>query len=724
MVKLFLSGATLALALAGSIPASRVFVALGEAAAPRQQALVRTTAAPKVAGASVTAAVAAQTGEVSPIPCTGSNCIAPTIYALTVMRLGTGAGTVATATTGVTAVPVIDCGTKCSALFPIGSTVTLKAAVSPGSSLSSWRGCTSAVGDTCNVSILSSVTVSATFDALLPVSVTTEQAVVLTQSSAVLRGSANPSGHSASGWFRYATVQPANCTNGFGASTTPAPLGGGTVPVSFANQVGGLVAGTTYYYCALAGDSLGTAFGVARSFTTPGIPAVQKPDLTVVDLQLVRPTTATARYLVATVKNIGSAPVVQSVGLDMFDSAGVRYAVSLLYSASSSLAPGASVEVTGSRATEGSYTYRAVVDQANTVDELEEQNNELAKLLVLSTVDIRAGSVKVANLRSRSATVTWRTNMSATGQVHFDVGTNITLQSSMAPPEVRNQAMTIDHAVLLNDLLPNQQYVFRITGGNGQGAAYTSSTMSFTTFRVGEDLPDLVPQTLFRPGTMRTYAGYPYNSDNVSVWVRNTSRFDAGPFGVWLLLRDAATGALQCSPAVSVDGLAANRSTSVDFDVNSFLHCAPLEAKRYYLEVDVDKSPVSDVNQVVESNETNNVRTSLPFTVAPAADAPHALNFILRPDLARTNYLRFEFSVVNPFSTLNYLPRLYYTIDPTDGPFDSAASIYTRQAVVHRDTTGRYYATFENTPGLRYHVRVVPWHTNVATEDIVLSAVP
>jgi hypothetical protein len=44
--------------------------------------------------------------------------------------------------------------------------------------------------------------------------------------------------------------------------------------VPYANPAPGLVAGTTYYYCAIASNALGTSFGVIRMFTAPMPPTV------------------------------------------------------------------------------------------------------------------------------------------------------------------------------------------------------------------------------------------------------------------------------------------------------------------------------------------------------------------------------------------------------------------------------------------------------------------
>jgi MYXO-CTERM domain-containing protein len=108
-------------------------------------------------------------------------------------------------------------------------------------------------------------------------SVTTVDASLVTSTGATLNGSANPNQLSATGWFRYSTVNPVSCNNSFGTRAPVsggAPLGAGTSPVDYSQAIAGLNPGTTYYFCAIASNSLGTGFGSVLSFTTPAAPSV------------------------------------------------------------------------------------------------------------------------------------------------------------------------------------------------------------------------------------------------------------------------------------------------------------------------------------------------------------------------------------------------------------------------------------------------------------------
>jgi Divergent InlB B-repeat domain len=103
--------------------------------------------------------------------CTGTGACAATVtgtttvtatftlnrYTLTVAKGGTGAGTVTSTPAG------IDCGTTCSATFDHGTTVTLTASPSVGSTFTSWSGGGCTGNGTCTVTMAAATTVTASF---------------------------------------------------------------------------------------------------------------------------------------------------------------------------------------------------------------------------------------------------------------------------------------------------------------------------------------------------------------------------------------------------------------------------------------------------------------------------------------------------------------------------------------------------------------------------------
>ncbi|MGQ0505986.1 MAG: putative Ig domain-containing protein [Myxococcaceae bacterium] len=107
--------------------------------------------------------------------------------------------------------------------------------------------------------------------------VTTIAAGSVGGTSANLQGTGNPRGATATGWFRYSTANPGTCNDTFGTRSPGAggtALGAGTSAVAFNNVAAGLTPGATYFFCAIASNSQGTAFGSVLSFSTPLAPAV------------------------------------------------------------------------------------------------------------------------------------------------------------------------------------------------------------------------------------------------------------------------------------------------------------------------------------------------------------------------------------------------------------------------------------------------------------------
>ncbi|HRI05200.1 MAG TPA: FG-GAP-like repeat-containing protein, partial [Pyrinomonadaceae bacterium] len=121
--------------------------------------------------------------------------------------------------------------------------------------------------------------------------VTTNAASLVASTSATLNGTANPNGDATTGWFRYSTTSPGTCNDSFGTrapSSGGTALGSGTSAVAYTQGITGLVAGTTYFYCAIAQNNTGIAFGSVQQFTTPSAPTV-----TTTAASLVTSTTAT-----------------------------------------------------------------------------------------------------------------------------------------------------------------------------------------------------------------------------------------------------------------------------------------------------------------------------------------------------------------------------------------------------------------------------------------------
>ena len=129
----------------------------------------RTQLRATISASDIAAAGTARVTVLNPPPGGGaSNALTLTIVpslAVSVVRAGSGSGTVTSAPAG------IDCGSVCSARFATGTSVVLTANPASTSTFAGWRGCDSVAGARCTVSVTATRTVTATFE-VVPVRLT------------------------------------------------------------------------------------------------------------------------------------------------------------------------------------------------------------------------------------------------------------------------------------------------------------------------------------------------------------------------------------------------------------------------------------------------------------------------------------------------------------------------------------------------------------------------
>jgi DNA-binding beta-propeller fold protein YncE len=112
-----------------------------------------------------------------------------------------------------------------------------------------------------------------TFTTVAPAVIEAEQAAEVSASEATLQTQIDPLGHETTYTFQYGTG--ACASDPTGCVTTPSPaaaVGSGEAGVAESVRLGGLSPSTTYHYRVLASNSLGTAEGVERAFTTQASP--------------------------------------------------------------------------------------------------------------------------------------------------------------------------------------------------------------------------------------------------------------------------------------------------------------------------------------------------------------------------------------------------------------------------------------------------------------------
>ncbi len=169
--------------------------------------------------------------------------------------------------------------------IPSGSNVALGGGTAPVAFTSSTSTTiTLTPGTTYYYCAIASNSFGTSFGAVVPFTtlaaiptVSTDGATSVTATTATLTGSANPRGGTTTGWFRYSATSPGSCNDTFGTrvpATGGTDLGAGNTGLPFTQALTGLTPGTTYYYCAIASNSAGTAYGGLTSFVTPTAPTV------------------------------------------------------------------------------------------------------------------------------------------------------------------------------------------------------------------------------------------------------------------------------------------------------------------------------------------------------------------------------------------------------------------------------------------------------------------
>jgi hypothetical protein len=176
---------------------------------------------------------------------------------LSVIRTGTGSGTVTSSPAGIT------CGADCSEAYASGTAVTLTASPAAGSIFGGWTGCDTVSGASCTITMSAARSVNATFNETFALSVTKAGAGAGTVTSSPVgincgadcsesyaRGTAvtltaSPAlGSTFIGWTGCDTVSGSSCTvtmsavrsvaatfnlQNFALTVTKSGLGGGTV---------------------------------------------------------------------------------------------------------------------------------------------------------------------------------------------------------------------------------------------------------------------------------------------------------------------------------------------------------------------------------------------------------------------------------------------------------------------------------------------------------------
>jgi hypothetical protein len=173
-------------------------------------------------------------------------------YTLSIGYAGTGSGSVSSNPTGPS--------------FSAGTLVTLTALPDANSVFSGWSGACSGTATTCQVTMNSDLTATATFSAASASSnspiVATGSATSTFWNSETLNGTVNPNALSTTYVFQWGR------TASYGSTTAVTSAGSGTSSQAASAGINKLRSYTVYYYRLVATNSAGTTYGAIKSFKT------------------------------------------------------------------------------------------------------------------------------------------------------------------------------------------------------------------------------------------------------------------------------------------------------------------------------------------------------------------------------------------------------------------------------------------------------------------------
>ena len=452
-----------------------------------------------------------------------------------------------------------------------------------------------------------------------PPTVTTGSASAITSNSATLGGTVNPNGLDTHYLFLYGTSSSLS-----GASQTSSyDLGVGTSASAISANISGLTANTTYYFELQASNSAGTKTGSIASFKTSS----SLPDLVLTSVST--PSSATVGGQVsisATAKNQGNAAA-GAFGLGFYLSTGSTISTSSTLIATcsiTSLAVGASTTCAGtvnlpSSLGAGTYHGGAIVDYLNQVSESNESNNTLLASNTLTVTSVQKPDLVVTSVSiPTSATVGGQVSISATAKnqgnalagafglgFYLSTGSTISTSSTLiATCSITSLAVGASTTCAGTVNLPSSlgagtyhggaivDYLNQVSESNeSNNTLLASNTLTVTSVQK----PDLVVTSVSIP-TGATVGG----QVSISATAKNQGNAAAGAFRLGFYLSTGSTISTSSTlfATCSITSLAVGATTTCAGTVNL---PSSVGAGTYHGGAIVD-----DLNQVSESNESNN----------------------------------------------------------------------------------------------------------------------
>ena len=291
-----------------------------------------------------------------------------------------------------------------------------------------------------------------------PPVVTTDSASTITGTSAQLNGTVNPQSSATTYQFEYGT------TTSYGSTSPSQNAGSGATAVNVNAVVTGLSPNTTYHFRIVATNSVGTAQGTDRTFTTPLIPPAATTS---------SPTNVTANA--ARLNGIVNPNNAATTFYFQYGTTTSYGSVTTTQSAGSTANPVTVTDSISGLTISTIYHYRIVA--TNSAGTTQGADQTFTTGVVSPTV----ATGPATNVTSTSAQLNGTVNPNGSSTTYrFEYGTT-TSYGTMTDPQLAGSAVAPSAVnAALTGLTPNTTYHFRITasnaGGSVQGADQTFTT--------------------------------------------------------------------------------------------------------------------------------------------------------------------------------------------------------------------------------------------------------
>ncbi len=243
-----------------------------------------------------------------------------------------------------------------------------------------------------------------------------------------------------------------------------------------------LKVGQTYYYRIVCRD-LASNNKVAESADKSFELSPDMSDFVVRGIAVVKNVTDGYYYAAVDIENIGGTAGAKSLDVEVIDldtnhtyrqslsggqfERGFKYRMEM----SSSLFPKDS----------GQYRLQAIVDPFQVFVESNENNNSLTKTIELEFEELTFSSIKVSDVMSNSAVISWTTNKPATTNLQWGLESDpnsLSFTNSLNPAR---ENLTTSHRVAINFLKPDTKYYYLIEGQGADGKYGGPGVLSFET---------------------------------------------------------------------------------------------------------------------------------------------------------------------------------------------------------------------------------------------------